>query len=201
MHAVILDIDGTLLASDGADGALYVAAVESVLGRVRLRESWASYGHVTDSGILRDVLRDNGFSIDADIVSRIRGRFFERLGLYIERHGPFSEIPGARDFVSSLCTAADHSCAYATGGWSESALMKLESAGFPIQGVPLSSADDSYERCAIMENALRQIGDCETVTYYGDGAWDREAAARLGWRFVPVGAALGGITRFERRGA
>ena len=39
MHAVIFDIDGTLLDSYGADGALYIAAVESVLGRVRIREA------------------------------------------------------------------------------------------------------------------------------------------------------------------
>jgi len=53
-----------------------------------------------------------------------------------------------------------------------------------------------------MENALYQLGHrFETVTYYGDGAWDREAVLRLGWTFVPVGVELGGITRFETSGA
>jgi len=202
MHAVIFDIDGTLLDSNGVDGELYVSAVERVLGRVRIRESWRAYQHVTDSGILDEILRDNGMSGDAGIIAAVKATFVESLRHHIEEFGPFSEIPGARDFLSSLRNAADRSCAYATGGWSSSALMKLKSAGFPVQGMPISSADDSFERRAIMENALRQLGDrFQTVTYYGDGVWDREAALGLGWGFVPVGVELGGIARFEARGA
>jgi beta-phosphoglucomutase-like phosphatase (HAD superfamily) len=39
MHAVIFDIDGTLLDSNDVDGELYVGALERVLGRVRIREN------------------------------------------------------------------------------------------------------------------------------------------------------------------
>jgi FMN phosphatase YigB (HAD superfamily) len=202
MHAVIFDIDGTLLDSNGVDGELYVAAVESVLGRVRIRENWGAYQHVTDSGILHEILRDNRISGDTDVVDAIKSTFAQGLRRHIAEHGPFSEIPGARDFVNCICTSTDRTCAYATGCWSASALMKLTSAGFPIQGIPISSSDDSYERRTIMENALRRLGNrFETVTYYGDGAWDREAALSLGWSFVPVGVELGGITRFETNGA
>jgi beta-phosphoglucomutase-like phosphatase (HAD superfamily) len=202
MHAAIFDIDGTLLDSDGVDGELYTAAVERVLGRVRIRENWGAYRHVTDSGILAEILRDNGISGDADVIAAIKTSFVESLQHHIAKYGPFSEIPGARDFLSSLRNATDRACAYATGCWSTPALLKLKSAGFPVQGLPISSADDSYERCAIMENALRQLGDrFESITYYGDGVWDREAALSLGWGFVPVGVELGGITRFEASGA
>jgi FMN phosphatase YigB (HAD superfamily) len=197
MHAAIFDIDGTLLDSNGSDGELYIAAVESVLGRVRIRSNWREYGQVTDSGILTEILLDNGISADRHIVAAIKSTFIEKLRRHIDAYGPFSEIPGAREFLRGLCGATDRACAYATGCWSASALMKLESAEFPIQAVPISSADDSHERRAIMANALRQLGRCETVTYYGDDVWDREAALSLGWEFVPVGAALGGITRFE----
>jgi GNAT superfamily N-acetyltransferase len=48
-----------------------------------------------------------------------------------------------------------------------------------------------------MEIALSRLGSAfESVTYYGDGPWDRDACATLGWRFVPVGPALGGIDSF-----
>jgi len=202
MHAAIFDIDGTLLHSDAVDGDLYLAAVERVLGRVRIRENWAAYRHVTDSGILAEILRDNGISGDAGVITAIKTTFVESLQRHIAEYGPFAEIPGARDFVSGLQKTTNRACAYATGCWSTSALLKLRSAGFPVQGLPISSADDSHERCAIMENALRQLGDrFESVTYYGDGVWDREAALSLGWRFAPVGAELGGITRFEASGA
>jgi FMN phosphatase YigB (HAD superfamily) len=198
MHAVVFDIDGTLLDSNGVDGELYIAAVQLVLGRVRIRASWREYQHVTDAGILNAILLDNGISGDASIIAAIKRTFVDSLRHHIEVYGPFSEIPGARDFVNRLCATADLACAYATGCWSTSALLKLRSAGFPVQRIPISSADDSYERCAIMENALRQLGNrFESVTYYGDGAWDRKAALSLGWRFVPVGAELGGISKFE----
>jgi FMN phosphatase YigB (HAD superfamily) len=198
MHAIVFDIDGTLLDSNNADGALYIAAVEKVLGKVRIRENWGEYEHVTDSGILDQILRDNHLRRDPNVIATIKKTFVETLRRHIEVCGPFKEIPGALHFVRGMCKVTGRSFAYATGSWAASALLKLESAGFPVEGVPLSSSDHSPQRRVIMENALRQLGPCDTVTYYGDGKWDREAALSLGWRFVPVGAALGGITQFQR---
>jgi formylglycine-generating enzyme required for sulfatase activity len=43
--------------------------------------------------------------------------------------GPFAEIPGAKRFVTGLLGSASSCVAYATGGWSESAAIKLGSAG------------------------------------------------------------------------
>jgi FMN phosphatase YigB (HAD superfamily) len=200
MHAVVFDIDGTLLDSSDADGALYIAAIEKVLGKVRIRENWGEYDHVTDSGILDQILCDNALRRDPNVIVTIKNTFVEILRCHIEDCGPFKEFPGALEFVRGICEATGRRFAYATGSWAASALLKLESAGFPVKGVPLSSSDHSPQRRAIMENALRQLGPCDTVTYYGDGEWDREAALSLGWRFVPVGAALGGITRFQRTG-
>lgn len=51
--AAIFDIDGTLVESSGFEDELYVAAVRDVLGDVCIRESWSTYRHVTDTGILR----------------------------------------------------------------------------------------------------------------------------------------------------
>jgi len=197
MNGVVFDIDGTLLDSTSVDGTLYIAAVEKVLGKVRIRETWSQYEHVTDSGILDQILRDNGLTRDPNVIATIKNAFVDGLRGHIKQCGPFKEIPGALAFVRGMT----RSFAYATGGWAASAVLKLESAGFPTLGVPLSSADDSPQRRAIMENALRQLGRCDTITYYGDGEWDRDAALSLGWRFVPVGGALGGITRFETSGA
>jgi beta-phosphoglucomutase-like phosphatase (HAD superfamily) len=194
MHAVVFDIDGTLLDSSSVDSTLYISAVEKVLGKVHIRGTWSEYEHVTDSGILAEILRDNALPRNSDTVATIKKAFVNSLRRHIKQHGPFKEIPGALEFVRGM----SGNFAYATGGWAASALLKLESAGFPTKGVPLSSADDSPQRCAIMENALRQLGPCDTITYYGDAKWDRDAALSLCWRFVPVGSALGGITRFER---
>jgi phosphoglycolate phosphatase-like HAD superfamily hydrolase len=197
MHAVILDIDGTLLESNEIDNMLYFAAVRQVLDQAKIRESWGLYRNVTDTGILEEILHDNLLTNSAAILHAVRDLFVESIRRHVERAGPFVEIPGAREFVTGLRASSAHRVAYATGGWSASASIKLESAGFPLQGIPLASSDDYSERESIMVHALKQLGpEFKSVTYYGDGEWDERATRNLGWKFVPVGARLGGLTRF-----
>jgi hypothetical protein len=46
-------------------------------------------------------------------------------------------------------------------------------------------------------HALKQLrGPFRSTTYFGDGIWDQECAARLGWEFVAVGPKLGDIENF-----
>jgi beta-phosphoglucomutase-like phosphatase (HAD superfamily) len=198
MHAVILDVDGTLLNSNEIDDMLYLAAVRSVLGQARVRESWSLYRNVTDGGILDEIVNDNSLSGSGELLSAIRHCFVESIRQHVKRTGPFTEIPGAREFVAGLRASNLHGVAYSTGGWSESASIKLEIAGFPLQGIPLASSDDYSDRESIMLHALKQLGgEVQSVTYYGDGEWDEAASRNLGWKFVPVGPKLGGLTRFE----
>ena len=198
MHAVILDIDGTLLESNAIDGSLYLAAIRKVLGEVRIRESWGLYRNVTDAGILEEILRENSLPITPATLNTVRAVFVESMARHIQIDGPFAEIPGAQNFVSGLLASTSSCVAYATGGWSESAAIKLGSAGFPMQGIPLASSDDYIDRQSIMLHALNQLGsEFESITYYGDGKWDETATAMLGWDFVPVGKGLGGLMSFK----
>ncbi|MDJ0910893.1 MAG: HAD family hydrolase [Woeseiaceae bacterium] len=197
MEAVIFDIDGTLIESANVDDELYRQSVIDVLGPIRFRPSLSEYGRVTDSGVLMEVLEDNSLSGMPDPTEEIRGRFVELLEDHIAQHGPFSEIPGAKDYIEAHRRSERHAVAIATGGWRMSALLKLESAGFDIDGVPLTTSDDHLDRTGIMTLALEQLGrGVESVTYYGDGVWDRDASAALGWRFVPIGPTLNGLTSF-----
>jgi phosphoglycolate phosphatase-like HAD superfamily hydrolase len=198
MNAVILDIDGTLIQSSEVDADLYVAAIRAVLGDVRMRDSWREYRNVTDRGILEEIIEDNLLPRMSATVDAVRDHFVESVSRHVERHGPFTEVPGAKQFVRGLQASSSHRVAYATGGWSASALLKLRTCGFPLQGIPLASSDDDPDRKAIMRHALRQLGgESDFVTYYGDGEWDEAAARDLGWTFVPVGEKLGGLRAFE----
>lgn len=198
MNAVIFDIDGTLLQSDVNDDALYLAAVRDVLGNVKLRPTWSMYTQFTASGILTEILNDNAIAATVETVSAVRDRFVASVRHHVSDHEPFAEIPGAKVFVESLNLSPIHRVAYATGGWRESALLKLSLSGFPIAGVPLATCDDHFERQEIMLHALRQLdGIFASVTYYGDGHWDVAAAKALGWQFVPVGRKLNGLTRYN----
>ncbi len=198
MHAHIFDIDGTLLESDDVDGQLYENAIRAVLGEVRLRADWNDYPHVTDSGLFRDILADNGIAHTTDIEAQVRSTFVEMIDSHIRFAGPFQEIPGARRFISVLMQSGQHRCAYATGGWGASALLKLQSAGFDVQRIPLRSSDHGLRRTDIMLAALDALEcDVNSITYYGDARWDERACRDLGWRFRPVGRRLGGITSFS----
>lgn len=200
MHAVILDIDGTSLDSPGSDGDLYVDAVRQVLGPVRIRDAWELYARVSDTGILADVCGDNALAYDEEVSRRVMEVFVARVSAHMATHGPYREIPGALRFVQDTLRRPGVRVAYATGGWRASAELKLSSAGFPLEGIPLASANDHQDRRHIMLHALGQLGGpFDTVTYYGDGVWDREATAALGWAFVPVGPKLGGLLDFGLR--
>ena len=197
MHAIIFDIDGTLLQSAAVDDALYRAAVSAVLGPVQLRPSLHAYDYVTDTGILSQILADNDIPVAREPMDEIKTHFVTLLGNHIETNGPFIEVPGATRLLQELTASESHAVAIATGGWRESAELKLRSAGIDYADIPLATANDHLERTGIMQIALGQLGDgLSSVTYYGDGPWDRDACAALGWRFVSVGPELSGIESY-----
>jgi beta-phosphoglucomutase-like phosphatase (HAD superfamily) len=201
MHAILFDIDGTLLESTAVDARLYEEAVRAVLGNIRLRQEWTDYVHVTDSGLLREIMADNGILHTAELEERVRSTFVSLVDSHIEARGPFREVPGARRFVEALVASSTHAVAFATGGWGATAERKLRSAGFDVGAVPLRSSDDAIRRAEIMLAALQALGDgFESITYYGDAPWDERACRELNWRFQPVGQRLGGLTEFTLGG-
>ena len=197
-HAVIVDVDGTLLRSAEQDDKLYRRAVEQVIGAVRFRPDLRDYERVTDTGILLQILEDNAIDVSDALVKDVKAAFFAGIDEYIKEQGPFEALPGARQFIARLKGSPLNGLAIATGGWRTSAEMKLRTAEFDTVGVPFASSDDAIERVDIMRIALDSLGgDFDAVTYYGDGHWDREASRRLGWRFRAVGPTLDGIETFD----
>jgi len=197
VKAIILDIDGTLIQSMSVDTELYFSSIRDVLGPVSIRDKLDDYNHVTDSGILAQLLEDNGYACDDEVTAAVQAVFVEGLRRHIESAGPFPTVDGAVQFVEHTRECDDRRVAIATGGWRKSALLKLESAGFSIDDIPLVTSDDSPSRVEIMRLALAEISDdFESVTYFGDAEWDERACQTLGWRFVAVGPDLGGIESY-----
>jgi len=198
LEAIVLDIDGTLIESMAIDSDLYFSSIFAVLGPVEIRENLNDYDHVTDIGIIAQVMEDNALPLDSDAIVSIRNRFVAGLTARIKIDGPFPEIPGAARFIDRLRDSKEHDVAIATGGWRLSALLKLETSELNVKGIPVFSCDDSPSRTEIMRIALSQLGNVyESVTYFGDAEWDRRACEILGWEFVPVGAGLGGIETYD----
>jgi phosphoglycolate phosphatase-like HAD superfamily hydrolase len=198
---VMFDVDGTLVDSNGFDAVCYAQAVRDVLD-VDVDQTWASYRNVTDSGILEEILARGGFETGVDALrGRVKKRFIELTRAYVSRPSfAVREIPGASALIEALVLMPGVSVAIATGGWQETAALKLESAGIRTHGLALATGSDAPERTAIMQLAERRALRGAAVaakTYFGDGAWDKRASAQLGYRFIGIGAAVRHDIRFE----
>jgi beta-phosphoglucomutase-like phosphatase (HAD superfamily) len=191
VHLTVFDVDGTLVDSDEFDGQLYAAAVRDVLG-VEVDCTWSRYSNVTDSGILDEILYENSVSADRlEMHAQVRREFVRLTQRYVARHATaLREIPGAKALLDMLRSHHSVAVAVATGGWRETAELKLRGIGLDPNGLSLATASDSSDRCAIIRLAERralngQVAKCRT--YFGDGQWDKKAAADLNYAFVAVG--------------
>jgi beta-phosphoglucomutase-like phosphatase (HAD superfamily) len=194
MHLVMFDIDGTLVDSAGFDGELYAEAVRSVL-KVEVDRNWDAYEHVSDRGILEQLLRDACFDGErAELAASVQQRFVTLVGDYLEwQPAAVREIPGARVLVERLLSMPSVGVAVATGGWAPTALLKLRHIGIDVERLGFASSSDAPSRVEIMRLAAKRAtrGTAVTrTTYFGDGPWDRRASAELEYDFVAVGPAV-----------
>jgi beta-phosphoglucomutase-like phosphatase (HAD superfamily) len=196
MHLVMFDIDGTLVDSTGFDGDFYAEAVESVLG-VRVNRDWDVYEHVSDSGILAQLLREAVLDRDrdrAELAARVQQRFVANVGAFLANNpSTLREIAGAKRLVDRLLELPGVRVAVATGGWQETARLKLRLIGIDSERLAFASSSDARARTEIMQLAARramQGAAFRRATYFGDGPWDRRASEQLGYDFVAVGRAV-----------
>jgi phosphoglycolate phosphatase-like HAD superfamily hydrolase len=190
-HLVMFDIDGTLVDSMGFDAQLYA-----------IDETWLSYRNVTDSGILEEILaqRDFGRPVD-ELGPRIQRRFVALVRDYLAANvNTLREIPGAKALVETLLATPGVRVAIATGGWAETALMKLRAIGMPVDALAVATSSDARERTRIMQIAERRAlagAAPRRRTYFGDAPWDQRASRELGFEFVAIGTSVEHEPRFD----
>ena len=83
--------------------------------------------------------------------------------------------------------------AVATGGWQETARLKLRLVGIDAERLAFASSSDALARTEIMRLAARRAMQgtaFSRATYFGDGPWDRRASEQLGYDFIAVGKAV-----------
>lgn len=190
MHHVMFDIDGTLIESYDFDSECFAEAVNAVTG-VEIDTHWARYENVTDVGILNQFLFENHLQNTGSVIQNVKQEFLNKIKNRIAKR-PVNQIPGASAFIDRLKALDGVVISFATGGWYESAVLKLQSAGIDFSGIPMASSNDHYSRVEIMKLAERKAtGDVNLrFTYFGDGSWDLKACEELGVDFVLVGDKL-----------
>lgn len=184
---IMFDIDGTVLQSCDFDGRCYDQAILEITG-LRLHSDRRYYKHVSDEGILLQHFSELGLENVPSKIEQIKTRFVEKIRHHLSQ-SPATVVPGANQIITTLKQCKNVSISFATGGWEETARMKLESAGVNIGNLPFASSDDHFARCDIMQTAKKRarIGDDVPITYVGDGQWDLNASSELGWNFILIG--------------
>lgn len=190
MLHVMFDVDGTLIESYDFDSECFTEAVKEVTG-LDIDTDWARYKHVTDTGILNEFFNENSIENTNEVTENIKCVFLAKIQSRIDEES-INEISGASEFITKLKELDDVVISFATGGWLDSAVLKLESAGIDISGVPIASSNDHHSRIEIMKIAeQRAIKESRlSFTYFGDGSWDLKACKELGVNFVLVGDKL-----------
>ena len=188
LHHIMFDVDGTLVESYDFDEQCYIAAVHEVLGH-EIDANWASYEHVSDVGILIEHLDRCGIHSDRElIIDAVKNSFVAKIKQYLSEN-TLAEIPGASGMIKELKKRESISLSIATGGWRETALMKLHSAGIDVSGIAMASSNDHFSRTEIMKVAKEKakVSSEQRITYFGDAAWDLKASKTLGYNFILVG--------------
>jgi phosphoglycolate phosphatase-like HAD superfamily hydrolase len=204
----MFDIDGTLTLTNEVDNRCYLCALSEVLGTTDIDTDWIKYQNVTDSGIASALLEArHGAPASRQQLDGVRERFVALLEQAFA-HDPAAcrAVPGAAAILAELAEHGGFAVGMATGGWLESARLKLRHAGLDERKFPLASASDAGSREAIMTLAAERVAAhwgvlaFKSMVYVGDAVWDVKAARRLGWHFVGIGSGES-AERLRREGA
>lgn len=191
MNLVMFDIDGTLLKSYEFDTLCFERAVWDVLN-ISVDNDWSKYTHVTDSGILDEIITTHCIKGKRDFIhDQVKRKFIEYLSEYLSSN-TVQQIEGASAFLTLLKSRNDIVLSIATGGWEETAKLKLKSAGIDCSGIAIASSSDHFERTEIMIVAESKLRDAffTSKSYFGDASWDKKAAEKLVYNFIFVGSRI-----------
>jgi len=185
----MFDVDGTLVQSMDFDPEIFASAIEEEIDSP-VNRNWAQYTNVTNSGILDEIIATYGLGDQKiEIEENVKRNFVSKIEEYLKRN-PAKEVNGASSFLDQLNSNNNIILSIATGGWYETTVLKLKSAGIIFSDIPIASSSDHHSRTEIMKISNEKSNDEIGVpcTYFGDALWDKIACEKLGYNFVLVGS-------------
>lgn len=199
---VLLDIDGTLLTTDGAGREAFAAAIRAVFGWED-DLGWVSFAGATDLGLLHQICRRHGRRPTAGEIAV----FFERMERELdERLTPrrVRVLPGARRFLAGLRRRRDVATALLTGNSRGGARIKIERAALELDVRRGAFGDELADRARLARRALRREGGARrwrAVWVVGDTPADVRAAGAIGALSLAVATGHHPAAELRRAGA
>src|ERR1700749_2028570 len=143
MNLVLVDIDGTLTDTNDIDTSCFIQALNNVFGISDVNSDWTTYPSVTDSALTDYIVRARlTRASTAEEFSRMQREFHSPLtAQFAASPETCTAIMGGREFLKSLTSRPKFAVAFATGGWAQTARLKLRAAGYAVSHLPLSSSD------------------------------------------------------------
>lgn len=160
---VLLDIDGTLLTTDGAGREAFSAAIKTVFGWLD-DLAWVSFAGATDLGLLHTICGRYGRHPTAPEITEFFLQLAVELRLRLRPHR-VRVLPGVRQFLALLQRRADVTVALLTGNSRSGAQIKLRSAGLDLEPLRGGFGDERADRCELARTTYEREG--------GAGRWRR----------------------------
>lgn len=205
---VLLDIDGTILDSNGAAARPFRRALEAVFGTSGPRRGYSFAGR-TDPQIARDLLRMAG--IDADLIDGRLDRIWPAYldGLRTElATAAITVLPGVRELIERADEDELTVLGLLTGNVVDGARLKLAAAGidfarFQVGAFGSDHADRKELPAVAIDRAERMFGhrfEGKSVIIVGDTPLDIACGEHLGVRTIAVATGSYGVEELSSCG-
>ncbi len=194
MKAVLFDLDGTLLWTDGAGRRAIHRALLEVLDIAHPAAGFRFDGR-TDPEIVRLLAAAAGREHGPDVVDAVLGAYVRLLDVELSRPGQKTTVyPGVLDLIAALERRHDCVVGLLTGNVFEGARSKLRSAGLDIGRFRVGAyGSDHGDRSALPAIAQRRVQETlgvrvtgTDVIIMGDTPADVTCGREIGARAIAV---------------
>ena len=186
---IIFDIDGTLIDSVSGYHEVIINAMTD-MGIVEIDANFNALKHHTDSYALK-YNYENFFNKELPL--ELLNDFENLIVSYLKQQPKTIAIKGVLEVLNQL-ENSEYAIAFATGSLPESAILKMKSAGLPMESSLLATSKTSFSREGFVSEAIDKAKSYYSVTEFeqiisvGDGIWDLKTAQNLNLEFIGIGA-------------
>ncbi len=185
---LIFDIDGTLIDSVSGYHEVIINAMTD-LGIKDIDTNFNILKHHTDSYALK-YNYENFFNKELPL--ELLNDFENSIVSYLKQQPKTIAIKGVLEVLNQL-ENSEYAIAFATGSLPKSAILKMNSAGLPMESELLSTSKTSFSREGFVSEAIDKAKSYYSVTEFkqiisvGDGIWDLKTAQNLNLEFIGIG--------------